>query len=249
VFDKVDFKYEKPLFKNFSLEIEPGITALIGESGGGKTTIINLIMRFYDIFEGRVYLMANNHQYNINTLTFKSLRERVGYVGQEPVLIGKTIKEALTAEDEPEESIIALLKKVNAWDFVKGIGLNNTYAALSGGQKQRIAIARALIRKPEILILDEGTSALDRTNENEVLHAIRNLNIPFVIMIAHRMETVISADRIVKLEKGKLVAQGTYGELVARGVMRQLDVNREEEDTIVEAEKEKKDKKEKEERQ
>lgn len=103
---------------------------------------------------------------------------------------------------------------MNAWGFVKDIGLDSEYAMLSGGQKQRIAIARALIRKPEILILDEGTSALDRTTEQNVLDSIRKLNIPFVIMIAHRMETVYRCDNIVKLERGKIVADGSYEELV-----------------------------------
>ena len=108
---------------------------------------------------------------------------------------------------------------VKAWDFVKDIGLDSEYAMLSGGQKQRIAIARALIKKPEVLILDEGTSALDRTTEQNVLDSIRKLKIPFVIMIAHRMETVIHCDQIVKLEKGKIVAEGSYLELVEQGVL------------------------------
>ena len=99
MFDNVLFQYENPLFENFNLEIKKGITSFIGSSGSGKTTIISLIERFYDIFKGRVYFESQGKEFDINTFTFESLRTRIGYVGQEPVLIGKTIREALVAED------------------------------------------------------------------------------------------------------------------------------------------------------
>lgn len=108
------------MFENFNLILTPGVTALIGESGSGKTTIINLILRFYDIFGGKIYFStSDNQKVNITDLTFESLSERIGYVGQEPVLIGKTLREALTAENVSDSDIISLLKKVKAWDFVE----------------------------------------------------------------------------------------------------------------------------------
>jgi ABC-type multidrug transport system fused ATPase/permease subunit len=111
---------------------------------------------------------------------------------------------------------------------VEKIGIDNEFNSLSGGQKQRIAIARALIKKPEILILDEGTSALDRRTEQEVLRALKKMRIPFILMIAHRMETVVNADRIVMLQKGKIVAEGNFTDLVRKGVLEDIKINRQE---------------------
>ena len=116
------------------------------------------------------------------------------------------------------------MKYAQAWNFVKDIGLDNEYAMLSGGQKQRIAIARALVKKPEILILDEGTSALDRKTEQDVLNSIKEMNIPFVLMIAHRMETILTSDMIIHLEKGKITEMGDYMHMVDVGLAEEMSI-------------------------
>jgi len=142
------------------LKIRKGRTAFVGESGSGKSTIVNLIMRFYDPLLGEVRVNGQS----LKNFNLSSLKDNIGYVGQEPVLLGKTLREALIAEERSSREIMKALKAAEAWTFVNEIGLDAQYGQLSGGQKQRIAIARALLKSPQILILDEATSALDRRN-------------------------------------------------------------------------------------
>lgn len=178
-FKNVTFRYptrpEQKVLDDFSATFEEGkTTAIVGASGSGKSTIIQLIERFYDPESGCV----NLDEKDIKSLHLRELRRKIGYVGQEPVLFNQSIKENLLYgnPDANDEEIIQALKSANAWDFInqkmglEGINTNvgNAGGQLSGGQKQRIAIARAFIKKPKILLLDEATSALDKKNEKEV---------------------------------------------------------------------------------
>ncbi|CAD8206584.1 unnamed protein product [Paramecium octaurelia] len=196
--------------------------ALVGESGCGKSTVMQLIERFYDCDQGEV-LFGGEDGINVKDLTLLDLRSRIGLVGQEPVLFATSIKENLLYGkiDATEDEMIDALKKANAWDFVSKMeqGLN-TYVGiggsqLSGGQKQRIAIARAILKKPQILLLDEATSALDRTNERLIQQTLDEISKGITtIVIAHRMSTIQNADLIYVIENGQVAESGTYEELI-----------------------------------
>eukprot|EP00331_Platyophrya_macrostoma_P007656 CAMPEP_0176430740 /NCGR_PEP_ID=MMETSP0127-20121128/14418_1 /TAXON_ID=938130 /ORGANISM="Platyophrya macrostoma, Strain WH" /LENGTH=1373 /DNA_ID=CAMNT_0017812657 /DNA_START=12 /DNA_END=4133 /DNA_ORIENTATION=+ len=228
-FDNVYFNYpankEKPVLRGLDLLIEPNQkTALVGESGCGKSTCMQLIERFYDPDSGAVTLDGQP----LNTLNVKWLRENIGYVGQEPVLFSTSVREnmKMAKKTATDPEIIAALKQANAWDFLspeKGSGKGlDTYvgtggAQLSGGQKQRIAIARAILKNPAILLLDEATSALDRTNEKEIQKTLDELSKGrTTIVIAHRLSTVRNADKIVLFEGGKVSEAGSHDDLIAR---------------------------------
>jgi ATP-binding cassette subfamily B protein len=222
-FDNVTFRYfggGDPALKNVSFTAEPGQTiALLGSTGSGKTTIINLIPRFYDPTEGRVLLDGRD----IRDLTIESLRRQIGIVLQETTLFSGTIREniAFGRSDASEEDIEAAAKAAAAHDFI--IGFPEGYdtpvgergSTLSGGQKQRIAIARALLMNPRILILDDSTSSVDLNTEYQIQQALDKLmqgRASFVI--AQRISTVLNADQILVLEKGEIAAQGTHEELM-----------------------------------
>lgn len=172
LFENVTFSYPKDrarkVFQNLTMEFDINKTGLVGESGCGKSTTLQLIMRFYDPDEGRVLLDGHD----LRTLDLIWLRQQIGYVGQEPVLFATSIKENLLFgnENATDEDIKTALKMAEAYDFVQSLEQKlDTYVGygggqLSGGQKQRIAIARAILRKPKIMLLDEATSALDRRN-------------------------------------------------------------------------------------
>ena len=225
----MSFKYpsrdDLTVLDDFSCVFEAGkTTALVGPSGCGKSTIVQLIERFYDVAEGEV--LVDGH--NIKSLNLKSLRQQIGYVGQEPVLFNTTIKEnmLMAKPDATDAEIESALRSANAWDFVskkmdKGTLTNvgGTSGSLSGGQKQRIAIARAFLKKPKILLLDEATSALDKVNEKAVQEAIDNfrkeLGNVTIIVIAHRLSTIQDADKIVVLKMGRLIEQGTHQSIMS----------------------------------
>lgn len=172
-FENITFSYPKDrsrkVFDNLTMDFDVNKTGLVGESGCGKSTTLQLIMRFYDPDQGRVTLDGHD----LRTLDLVWLRQQIGYVGQEPVLFATSIKENLLFgnENATNEEIIEALKMAEAYDFVNSLEQKlDTYVGygggqLSGGQKQRIAIARAILRKPRIMLLDEATSALDRRNE------------------------------------------------------------------------------------
>lgn len=220
-----------PVCKKYSLDIQSGETvALVGKSGSGKSTIVNLLMRFYDPQDGSVTLDGQN----IKELNIKWLRSQIGYVSQEPVLfsgsiednIGYGLDEELHPRDETYiEKIHAAAKLANAYDFVMelpekfdtNVGSDGT--ALSGGQKQRIAIARALVKKPSILLLDEATSALDATSERIVQDSIDKLSktkAQTTIIVAHRLSTIRHADKIAVLEAGEIVECDTHDNLLEK---------------------------------
>lgn len=222
-FKDVQFSYteNQPILKNVNLHFPAGkMTALVGASGSGKSTIINLIMRMYDPDHGSVEIDGTD----IRQVTFNSLREKLAYVGQDTFLFSNTIMYniGLGHPNATEEDIIAAAKAANAHDFImKMQGGYNTQVGdngnkLSGGQKQRIAIARAMLRNSEVLILDEATSALDSESEASIKEALQRLTEgKTTIVIAHRLTTITSADKIIVMEDGKVAEEGTQRELLA----------------------------------
>ena len=224
-FDRVTFGYraEAPALDAVSLDIRPGQKiALVGPSGAGKTTVFNLLLRFHDIDNGAITIDGQN----IGNVTLASLRDHIALVTQDPFLFDETIAEniALGRQDATREEIIEAAQAAAAHDFI--IAEPDGYDArvgegglkLSGGQRQRIAIARAMLRDAPILLLDEATSALDSESERQVQEALTHLMTGrTTIVIAHRLSTVLDADRIYVLERGRVVEAGTHGELLARG--------------------------------
>ncbi|OUD34913.1 MULTISPECIES: ABC transporter ATP-binding protein [unclassified Flavobacterium] len=226
----INFKYEdEKVLKNFSLQVKKGQTvALVGQSGSGKSTIANLLTRFYDVNEGTISIDGTD----IKDLDLQSLRGLMGLVTQDSILFNDTIKAniALGKPNATDEEIIEALKIANAFEFVqdlpKGIHSNigDSGNKLSGGQKQRLSIARAVLKNPPIMILDEATSALDTESEKFVQVALENMmQNRTSIVIAHRLSTIQKADVIVVMQKGKIVEQGNHEELIAlQGVYNKL---------------------------
>nr|WP_314865858.1 ABC transporter ATP-binding protein [uncultured Flavobacterium sp.] len=218
----INFKYEEEnVLKDFSLEVVKGQTvALVGQSGSGKSTIANLLTRFYDVNEGAIKIDG----IDIKNLNLHSLRGLIGLVTQDSILFNDTIRAniVLGKENATDEEIVEALKIANAYEFVKelpnGIHTNigDSGNKLSGGQKQRLSIARAVLKNPPIMILDEATSALDTESEKFVQVALENMmQNRTSIVIAHRLSTIQKANKIVVMQKGKIVEQGTHEELIA----------------------------------
>jgi len=214
---------EKNVLEDISFTARPGeVIALVGPSGGGKSTLVSLIPRFYDPSQGRILLDGQN----IKDLDLEKLRENIGLVPQETQLFSGTVRDNIRY-GRPEASdaeVEDAAKAANALEFIAGFpaGLDTVVGErglkLSGGQRQRIAIARALLKNPRILILDEATSALDNESEALVQEALELLMVGrTTFVIAHRLSTVRGADRILVLEAGKIVEQGTHEALIAQG--------------------------------
>ncbi|MCK0145448.1 ABC transporter ATP-binding protein/permease [Arenibacter sp. F26102] len=226
----VSFKYEDEyVLKNFNLKVPKGKTvALVGQSGSGKSTIANLMTRFYDVNEGDIAIDG----IDIRDFSKKSLRSLMGLVTQDSILFNDTVKNniGLGKENATEEEIIAAAKIANAHDFISELPLGyNTNIGdsgnkLSGGQKQRLSIARAVLKNPPIMILDEATSALDTESERLVQDALEKMmQNRTSIVIAHRLSTIQNADTIVVLQKGEIVEQGSHAQLLAKdGVYNKL---------------------------
>ncbi|SDX51571.1 ABC transporter ATP-binding protein [Flavobacterium degerlachei] len=218
----VNFKYEEEtVLKDFSLQVKKGQTiALVGQSGSGKSTIANLLTRFYDVIDGTISIDGTD----IKDINLQSLRGLMGLVTQDSILFNDTIKAniSLGKETATDEEIIEALKIANAYEFVKDLpkgihtNIGDSGNKLSGGQKQRLSIARAVLKNPPIMILDEATSALDTESEKFVQVALENMmQNRTSIVIAHRLSTIQKADSIVVMQKGKIVEQGTHDELIA----------------------------------
>tara|TARA_Y200000002_G_C22675875_1_gene662060 strand:+ start:961 stop:2793 length:1833 start_codon:yes stop_codon:yes gene_type:complete len=221
--NKVAFRYEKTdVIRNLNIKIIKGQSvALVGQSGSGKSTIANLICRFYDINDGSITIDG----VDIKNIKKKSLRDLIGLVTQDSILFNDTIKNNLliAMPNATDEEIIDSLKVANAWEFVKDLpkkinhNIGESGNKLSGGQKQRLSIARAVLKNPAILVLDEATSALDSESEKLVQDALTNLmKNKTSIVIAHRLSTIQNADKIIVLDNGKIIEEGKHKELMSK---------------------------------
>jgi len=225
VFENVCFAYhaDLPIVKDFNLTIAPGQRiGICGPTGGGKSTIVSLIARFYDPTSGRVLIDGTD----ISDFTLDGLRKQLGFVLQDTILFYGSVREniAYGRPDASEEEIIEAAKTANAHEFIERMPhgydtlVGERGVTLSGGQRQRIGIARALVRNSPILILDEPTSSLDSESEKTVLEALEKLMIGrTVIIIAHRLSTIRNADQVVVLERGCIEEKGTHDELMRKG--------------------------------
>jgi subfamily B ATP-binding cassette protein MsbA len=225
VFDHVDFEYEDgiPLLRDVNLRIAQGeVVAIVGSSGAGKTTLANLIPRFFDVTRGRI--LVDGH--DIRECTLGSLRGQIGMVTQETILFNDTAFNNVCYGQKPqnEAEVMEAARVALAHDFIMEMPqgyqtiIGERGQRLSGGQRQRIAIARALYKNPPLLILDEATSELDTESELLVQRALNNLMAGrTVLVIAHRLSTVRRADRIVVLDRGTISEIGTHEDLVNRG--------------------------------
>lgn len=224
--ENINFKYENDyVLKNFSLEVPKGKTiALVGQSGSGKSTIANLLTRFYDVNDGVIKIDG----IEIKDFNLHSLRSLIGLVTQDSILFNDTIKNNITLgkENVSDEDIIAALKIANAYEFVKDLpngletNIGDAGGKLSGGQKQRLSIARAVLKNPPIMILDEATSALDTESEKFVQIALENMmQNRTSIVIAHRLSTIQKADEIIVMQKGEIVEKGNHNELMSKNGM------------------------------
>jgi subfamily B ATP-binding cassette protein MsbA len=226
VFEGVSFKYDKEdVLRDIDLTVGRGeIVALVGPSGGGKSTLVSLIPRFYDPAKGTVRIDGKD----VRDLSIKSLRDKIGLVTQETLLFNDSVKNNISYghEDIDEEQLVRVAKAANAHQFIQEFpdGYNTMIGErgvkVSGGQRQRIAIARAVYKNPPILIFDEATSQLDTESEKLVQEAVNNMmKGRTVIVIAHRLSTVMHADKIVVVDKGRIVDIGTHRELFSRNAL------------------------------
>ena len=224
--NNVTFAYaEQPVLTNFSLEVPKGKTvALVGQSGSGKSTIANLITRFYDVNEGAILIDG----VDVKDMQTASLRKLIGVVSQDSILFNDTIKNNLLIgkPDATDEELITAAKIANAYEFIKDLpegfdtNIGDAGSKLSGGQKQRLSIARAVLKNPPIMVLDEATSALDTESERLVQNALENMmKHRTSIVIAHRLSTIQNADLIVVMQKGRIIEQGTHTELIQKNGM------------------------------
>ena len=221
--NNISFKYEDDwVLNDLTINIPKGKSiALVGQSGSGKSTIANLLTRFYDVNKGSIEIDGTN----IKDITKNDLRNLMGLVTQDSILFNDSIKNnmLLGSEKATDEAIIEALKVANAWEFVKDLpqqintNIGDSGNKLSGGQKQRLSIARAVLKNPPIMILDEATSALDTESERLVQDALEKMmQNRTSIVIAHRLSTIQNADKIIVMQKGKIAEQGTHQELISK---------------------------------
>ncbi|MBO9530860.1 MAG: ATP-binding cassette domain-containing protein, partial [Acinetobacter oleivorans] len=224
-FDHVTLNYADGVaaIKDFSLDILPGQTvALVGRSGAGKSSLVNMLVRFQEVSSGQIYL----DDLPINDIELSCLRTQIAMVNQQVILFNRTVRENIAygqLEGASDEKIYAAAKAAYAHDFIMNLpnGYDTVLGAqglnLSGGQRQRIAIARAILKNAPILILDEATSALDNESEHFIQQAFDEaMQDRTTIVIAHRLSTIENADRIVVMDQGQILEQGTHKELLEK---------------------------------
>ena len=211
---------DKTALNNISLGVDRGESiALVGDSGAGKSSLVNLLVRFYDPSEGEIMI---NEKYNIKALTLESLHQRIAYVTQRIYIFNDTIAQNVAYGQEfDEQKVINALKKAHALEFVELLedGINTMLTEngnnLSGGQRQRIALARAIYKEPDVLILDEATSALDNKSEALIQKALHNLKSEMMtITVAHRLSTIENSDAILVFKEGEIVCRGQHEDLI-----------------------------------
>jgi ABC-type multidrug transport system fused ATPase/permease subunit len=226
IFDRVKFTYpsrpDSVILDGINIKIEKGQkVAIVGQSGGGKSTLIKLLMRFYDVQEGSISVDGTD----IRDFDLTTFRTAIGLVPQEIILFGGSIRENLLYgnSEASEDEIIEAAKKANCWEFISTFqeGLDTVVGErgvkLSGGQKQRVAIARTILKDPKILLLDEATSSLDAGSEKVVQDAINNLmQDRTAIIVAHRLATIRDVDKIYVLEDGQVAESGSHDELIQK---------------------------------
>jgi subfamily B ATP-binding cassette protein MsbA len=224
-FEDVSFEYDTsiPVLHNISIDVQPGqVVALVGPSGAWKTTLVNLLPRFYDITAGRITIDG----YNIQQVSKLTLRQQIGIVPQESILFSDSIGENIRYGklDATQAEIEAAARAANAHNFIAETSrgyetlVGERGIKLSGGQRQRVAIARAILKDPRILILDEATSSLDSESEQLVQEALNRLmQSRTTFVIAHRLSTIINANWILVLDKGRIVEQGSHADLLSKG--------------------------------
>lgn len=224
--DAADVDAHTKLLDDFYLDIKPGEKiGLVGRSGAGKSTLVNLLLRFFDVDKGKIYIDGQA----IDEVTQESLRQQIGMVTQDTSLLHRTVREniAYGRPDATDEEIITAAKQAQAWDFIKDLyddkgntGLDTQVGErgvkLSGGQRQRIAISRVMLKNAPILLLDEATSALDSEIEFAITESLNDIMTgKTVIAIAHRLSTIAALDRLVVMDKGRIIEQGSHDELLA----------------------------------
>jgi ABC-type multidrug transport system fused ATPase/permease subunit len=224
-FDHVSFAYagRTPVLENFTLNLPAGqVTALVGHTGAGKSTVANLVMRAYDVTAGRVLLGG----LDVRELDLAELHAKIGFVAQDPFLFEGTVADnlRLVRADVAESAMIAALEGAASWDFVQALpqGLQTNIGEkgirLSQGEKQRLTIARVLLKNPPFIILDEATASVDTITERQIQQALDNLmRERTVLVIAHRLSTVRKANHIVVLHHGRILEEGTHDALRAAG--------------------------------
>ena len=235
-FSDVSFKYSDiPILKKCGFQLKTGnMYALVGISGSGKSTIVKLILRLWDKYEGDIYI--NNK--DIRTIKIDSLRNKMSYISQDIFLLNGTLRENLQSKgNEPDDCLIDVLYKVNlgTWfeNLTKGLDtvLGENGAKISGGEKQRIVIARTILQNPQVIIFDEATSMLDEKNEENIISLIKNeLKNCLIIFITHRLRSINSVDSILVLDNGRIVETGTFKELRSnnKSLFRKMFLNGEE---------------------
>ncbi|AWB65876.1 multidrug ABC transporter ATP-binding protein [Saccharobesus litoralis] len=229
-FNNISFQYnkEKPVFQQLNIDIQPGEkVGIVGRSGAGKSTLVNLLMRFFDINDGSITIDGKN----ISEVEQESLRQQIGMVTQDTSLLHRSIKENILYGDPnaDEQALIEAAKQAHAHDFITELEDDNGNQGydvqvgergvkLSGGQRQRIAIARVLLKNAPILVMDEATSALDSEVESAIQENLEALmQGKTVIAIAHRLSTIAAMDRLIVMDKGQVIEQGSHQELLAKG--------------------------------